>query len=417
MMSSRLSRLALLAGLVCLALPAHADAQIGGFLKKKIKQAVKGDSTEQTAQKGGPAKAAPGGPAFDEYVLQLSSRNLDRLEQALAGEKAFRDSVLAVRAKLMTPQQYGQCRYKAMGSPEAQALTANPPKDAAGFQKYNSDFEAFIQKRCGANPNTFKEEDLSPGAEIGARASGLTRQQYAIMKERIAPFCKAGGAARVPGAMPGMDYVYAPEEIAALQPRCTKLMGLLGKSFDTGAGGATGASGAGPKFDDKVIEMDPDDLNRLEKYYVALDEYRPGARARPAARGTKKEWDQCAQQFIMSPEGRAFMQNAASDPQSMPAKMQGAVEKRCGPNPGDADQEALSGPDAAARAAGLSPGQIPMMLERLYPLCTMVKAQPNKPFSARMQRMYSAAELKALPSRCARLMPLIEKHQGAPPQQ
>jgi hypothetical protein len=422
MRSFRRSRLALLAGLVCLVLPAHADAQIGGFLKKKIKQAVKGDSAEAAAQKGGPgaAKAAPAGPTFDEYVLQLSSQNLDRLERAAAGEKAFRDSVLAVRAKLMTPQQYGQCRYKAMGSPEAQALAANPPKDAAAFQKYNSAFEALIQKRCGANPNTFKEEDLSPGEAIGARAAGLTTQQFSIMKERVVPFCRAGGAAKVAGATPGMFYVYAADEMAALQPRCAKLMALLGKSFDTAGNGATGATG--PKFDDNVIELTPDVLSRLEKYYVTMDAYRDSMKAMAGKVRPTEEWDECGQQYMTSPEGQAIIQNMARsgqpvNPQTMGATIKTALEKKCGPDPHSVDRDGSRAPDFAARKAGLTSAQISMMVERIYPVCATVEAEPNKPFSAGMQRMYSPTELKALPPRCARLAPMIQKHQGAAPVQ
>ena len=410
MLHARLPRLVLLALVACCLVPTPGSAQIGGFLKKKIKSAVKGDSAAAAE------KSAPAAPTFDEYVLQITSGSLDRLERGITAEKAFRDSVNAVYAT-RTPKIYEKCQQDAMRSPEGQKRSANPPSDQAGMIKQMAETQAWLEKRCGPGPNTFdKDADLAPAGKVAATASGMKPAQFSIMKERIVPFCRGGGAAKVPGAMKGMYYVYTADEMAALQPRCTKLLALLGKEFDTESGAAVGK---GPTFEGDVIEMTPDVLTRLEKYYTTLDARLATAKAPPAKadKATKTAWNQCAQQYFTGPEGQGFMQRMAAggqqkDGAAMAQAMKDAVEKKCGPSPEGVVVSKSSARDEAARAAGLTSGQISLLEERISPVCSTIAAEPGKPFSARYQRLYSPVELKALTTRCARLGPLVDKHIG-----
>ena len=74
MLRCRLPGIATMLAVVCLSVPQPADAQIGGLIKKKVKEAVKGETSSSTGEKS----AAPAGPQFSETVLELTPANLDR---------------------------------------------------------------------------------------------------------------------------------------------------------------------------------------------------------------------------------------------------------------------------------------------------------------------------------------------------
>lgn len=236
MLRCRLSGIATILAVVCLAVARPAEAQIGGLIKKKVKEAVKGETPSSTSEKS----AAPAGPRFNEYVLELTPANLDKLEAGLQAEKAYRDSVEAKYAKVKTQEEYTQCSTNVMMSPEAQQLTSNA--DASNLQSAQAAGQklmALIKKKCGEDPGTLnKSADLRKAQEHGVEASGLTAEAYAIIEERIPPFCGGdGGTAQVQGAASGIYYVYTEAEMAALKPRCEKLMAVLSpKSPPAGRG-------------------------------------------------------------------------------------------------------------------------------------------------------------------------------------
>ncbi len=392
MLHARLSRLALLAVICCL-VPTTGSAQVGGFLKNKLKQKVKGDSATQQ-----PSKSAPG-PSFDEYVLQLTPPNLDRLERAVAAEKAFRDSARAAHAHDRTEKEWDRCRMDVMRSPEARALSQNAPTDPAGFQKQQQQFEALNQKKCGGKPEAYDpKQELKTAAVAGAKSVGLTPVQYSVMKERIGPFC-AAPAARIPGENKEMFYVYAADEMSALQARCPKLAALLAA---VGAG-PTGSAPVGPTFDENRLELTPEVLQRLEKYYAT----RVSSRAAAAApTKTRQEWQQCSRQFMMGPEGQAVMRSGGNDPQAMNAKINAAIVEKCGPNPNDVRRGAR--PQAAAEVAGLTTSQVRSAAERIESFCGEY-GSGGRPPSAQTKAQFTPAELKALPPRCGTLLPAIQK--------
>ena len=70
--------------------------------------------------------------------------------------------------------------------------------------------------------------DLLDGPEkVGQKAAGLTERQYAILKERIVPFC-AAAVASGPGELRiARGYVYTTAEMEALRPRCATLLPAL----------------------------------------------------------------------------------------------------------------------------------------------------------------------------------------------
>jgi len=228
MMRCRIGRLAMLGAILCLFVPQPAHAQIGGFIKKKVKQAVKGQVTG--GDTAAATRAAPSGPTFDEWVLELTPANLDRFEQGLTAERAFRDSIDAVYAKLPSPEAYQTCQIRVATSPEALKLVQNiDPSNVQAAMQANQKRLDLAEKRCGPDPARRSKSDDLRGAEArGAAAAGLKPSQYGIIKERVKPFCgPGGGTAKVAGAMSGMYYVYSETEMSALQPRCQKLVALI----------------------------------------------------------------------------------------------------------------------------------------------------------------------------------------------
>ena len=227
-MRRRMGRLAMLGAVLCLFVPQPAHAQIGGFIKKKVKQAVKGQPVG--GDTAAATKAAPSGPTFDECVLELTPANLDRFEQGLTSEKAFRDSIEAVYARMPSPEAYQACQIKVATSPEALRLVQNiDPSNVQAAMEANQKRLDLADRRCGPDPSRHsKSDDLRGAAARGATAAGLKPSQYGIIKERVKPFCgPGGGAARVPGAMSGMYYVYSETEMSALPPRCPKLVAMI----------------------------------------------------------------------------------------------------------------------------------------------------------------------------------------------
>lgn len=229
MLRRRMPWVVALAAVVCLSVPSPASAQIGGFLKKKVKQAVKGQVAGGDSASAKAAPADGSGPRFSEYVLELNADNLDKLEKALAAEKAYTDSVNAAYGKLSTPEQYQQCMIQTTMDPEAAKITANMT-DAASMQKAQERLMAFRERKCGKDPERAmegKKEALRKASGRGAEAVGIKPSALSIMKERITPFCESGGQAKVKGDSEGMYYVYTPTEVASIQPRCAKLTALL----------------------------------------------------------------------------------------------------------------------------------------------------------------------------------------------
>ena len=206
---------------------AELNGQLGGFIKKRVKDVVK------PADKGSEATTEQSNtnttPRFNENVLELNAENLAKLEKALTCEKDFRASVEAKYAKLPNQDDYSQCMMEAMLSPEIQAITKGPTDTAQQAQAMGNKLKEFTEKKCGQNPETFtrdKADELRTSKEQGAKCGGLTQTQYSIATERITPFCNSGGQEKVK-AYGNIYYVYSPAEMSAIQPKCANLAGLI----------------------------------------------------------------------------------------------------------------------------------------------------------------------------------------------
>lgn len=263
---SRLMPCAVVAAmLAAAAVPAPAHAQLGGLIKKKVKDKVtqtigRGDSARtappDTSAPGAAAKAArtapPGpGPRFTEYVLEITPQLLDQLEKGLAAEDVVRQAIERKIGKVLSRDEYKKCEAAVLSGPEGQKVYAQARDLATGDTTYERiqkasealarRMEQVVEPKCGLEPR--KAEDLraqhADSLEAAApAASGLTRLQLTILKERILPLCAATqavaaatGEVRVPAgtqdSAKAIYYVYTPNEVNAVQPRCAKLASAL----------------------------------------------------------------------------------------------------------------------------------------------------------------------------------------------
>jgi hypothetical protein len=202
---------------------AEMNAQIGGFLKRTAKDVAQPDSGNAKTTE---PPANNQSPHFNENVLELNAENLAKLEKALTCEKGLRDGVEAKYSKLPTKEQYQNCMMQVMMSPEAQSIAQSKSTDMMAQMKQ---LMALQENKCGKDPEkaqSGKNDELRGLKDQGAKCGGLTRTQYAIATERIAPFCNSGGQEKVKSSG-NLHYVYSPAEVSAIKPKCATLTALI----------------------------------------------------------------------------------------------------------------------------------------------------------------------------------------------
>ena len=244
------------------ATPCSADAQLGGFIKKKVKEAIKppekpsepapgpaGQSSNASAEEGG----SSGLPTIMGDVLAISSETIGRVMRGLDSEAAMLADFHKVLAKYPTREQYDQCKTKAMMTPEGQKIgmaMLNIPSNATAEQtqaiivKMNVDAEAIQKKACPLDPNDWNDlkrservkeihekaaslaRPKSADTAVVASGGGLSEREYAVLIERMIFYCEAKkttdmspdkGDLKVPGAGQGMYWIFKKEELAALK--------------------------------------------------------------------------------------------------------------------------------------------------------------------------------------------------------
>lgn len=241
------------AALSFVALP--AQAQFGG-LKDRLKQKVAEKTVEKAAEKAGvapapaadsaratPAAASSAAPSRagraaerpassqEPAVLPLTVAVLDRLAAALDAERSERAA--AAQRKVVEEQkgaEYSQCMVDAMSSPEylkaSEHIQAAADKnDMKAYSVALDEQLGVIKTKCGEQP-TF-EDPARRIHEKALEAGNFTERQYAILEERVLPFCQIKGRH---GMLDRVDprMVYSDEERAALTPRCA----TLSKAYD-----------------------------------------------------------------------------------------------------------------------------------------------------------------------------------------
>ena len=236
------ARAAVLTGAALLVLaPDAAHAQLGGLkrrLGEKVGKAVLG---EESAGKSA-------APAFSDRVLQIDDARFDQLLRGLkveAAEAQKSERAQAAENAKMAEQEkkneaYASCsepfakellRYTGMTMGLALAAKREQGKTGQAGGPMQDSLQVVTTRmmkvkdemvaRCGEGPkeSSFEAVSESEGTDpqaLGARASGLKAEQYAVLRERAAAFLQARGGSTG-------SYVYAADERALLERRASEL--------------------------------------------------------------------------------------------------------------------------------------------------------------------------------------------------
>ena len=255
-----------------------AGAQIGGFLKKKAKEAAQAPVQQQQAQQQADEAAARALEAPD--VVPITQESTARFKKALNVEIRLRDEFRASLASMKSTEDYEACKAEfavsdmelTMSALAAAGEKVTPADLQKAIAKAKADLEAKVTKRCGGDPSAWPDykraERLraieaeasdafapSTGSESGGAAEATMHgpawfstdddaqgnahpylRKYAIAKERWIPFCSAEAAKtdgkyrRIKGQ--GSVYVYTVEEAQVLSEHCPDVMATLNKTTE-----------------------------------------------------------------------------------------------------------------------------------------------------------------------------------------
>lgn len=236
-----------------------AHAQLGGLIKKKVSEAVKGPDKAQDQ-----AKAADAPTDGSKLGFKLTGAVLDAFESGLTVELRERDAFRKLVSTLKTPKQYEQCKTDALKNPEGQkmgedylaALTrlgdASPGMKAEQIMKETQDIaeklarqsDALFLKYCGEDPSPMinsQRQAFEKAAYAGAMEFGKVfnkpdsisddqrMHRYAVLKEWVLPFCQmsdesqreaARTGLKLPGSGTGIYWVYTKDESTLLIDVC-----------------------------------------------------------------------------------------------------------------------------------------------------------------------------------------------------
>ena len=228
--------IALAALLALAAAPAPAEAQLGG-LRRRLEQKI--GLQEASAERA---------PAFSERVLEITDARLDQLvkglraEQAEAAKQAQRAAAENARDAEFAKKSeaYGRCsepytkellRYTGMTMGLAFAAKREQDKTGRVGGPMQDSLKAVTDRmvkakdamvaKCGEGPgeapfDAMAGEQGSDPEALGARAAGLSQDQYAVLRERAAAFVLARGGRTG-------SYAYAAAERASLERRAGDL--------------------------------------------------------------------------------------------------------------------------------------------------------------------------------------------------
>ena len=221
--------------------PASAEGQLGG-LRDRAKKAVAQAAGVEAAAPASTANAASAATSETGYVLTMTPAVLDRLEAALAAEYTEFDVVEREFQARPTPEVRAACEHALMQGPEGQKILADymaalekagedPDAAMKAMQAMDQAMRALYARECGEPFTDEEARELQQRPHvIGAEAGGFTTIQYAILKERVPPFCEGGadlrqdeGGASAPGVDERNRYVYGADEVEALRTRCEAL--------------------------------------------------------------------------------------------------------------------------------------------------------------------------------------------------
>jgi len=221
-----------------------AEAQFGA-VRRAAQRAVSGAVQNTPANPASqPASAASQVNTGD--VLELTTPVLDRFQRALDAERADLAQLAQRLGTIKTPEEYAECQLAWFQSAEGQAAyakfnTVAAGEDLAATTAAAEELKGVLDRACGQDPAMRGqiELDAPAQAERAALAAGeFTAREFAMIKERLVPFCRVSAAAaeagdgdvRLPGDGRDIYWVYTAAEAAALRERCGTLMEALAQT-------------------------------------------------------------------------------------------------------------------------------------------------------------------------------------------
>jgi hypothetical protein len=224
--------------------PAHAvHSQIGGLIKKKAAEAVKGKADKP--DDASTAATDSCGPLTPQKVQDL----LRGLQAEATARNEFNSMVAKAEAsKAESDAKSKACRDAENGGPTMQKMLtdgftgSNPPSTAAAVQeqmaKNKAKWEEYLDKKCGKAPGgpapTYDQRDAYKKAHAdGAKAAGMSEYCYDVAADRVIAFCGLGESDQKAAAQKGVrvknwgDWLFTADEAKAIQPHCKDLMPLL----------------------------------------------------------------------------------------------------------------------------------------------------------------------------------------------
>lgn len=234
------SRSILRAATVCAALTVtlstSVHAQLGGLRRaaQRATGAVQGAAPATPAS----AQPAPASSAVNRGdVLEMTASVLDRFQRAMEAERADLGQLEQRLSTLKTPEQFAQCQMDFYNSPTGQAVyeklnAAAESGDYARITAAGTEAKTALEATCGdpQEGERIRRDAPAHALQAGLAAGGFNEREYAVIKERVIPFCQAagtpapGGEVRLPGDGSNIFWVYTAAESAALRERCATLM-------------------------------------------------------------------------------------------------------------------------------------------------------------------------------------------------
>jgi hypothetical protein len=195
-MSRPIVAVLLVAASISISAPQTAEAQLGGLIKKKVKEAIK--PPEKPAAAPAPAPAASqatqtesensrgtghGLPHVAGRSIKITRESLSRLMRGMDAELAMIADFEKYLAKWPTHEQYEACKVKAASTPEGKRIMSSmerlsqnstPEQVMAAMRTMTEGMDALTNKHCPLNPGDWGPGRKSDRLEkIRAKAASL----------------------------------------------------------------------------------------------------------------------------------------------------------------------------------------------------------------------------------------------------
>ena len=287
-MSRSLAAVALLAAL-SFPVPQAAEAQLGGMIRKKVKEAIKTPEVKDPdPQPAAPSSTAASSsePAGHPRVpgaraLLISKEMLARVRNGLDAEAAMLRDLDKQIAAYPSPEKIQACKIKASEKPEGQRVMnpgnflkegMTPEQIQAAMMKMTTESDAYFKKECPWDENKWSDYNRAAArTEIRTKAAAhalpaqrvpadtlvkavpveglagiaLSEGEFGELIERILKYCelketmdvspKTGGI-KVPGVGQDIYWVYTESELRDLETLdCEAFIKKYGKQVGANA--------------------------------------------------------------------------------------------------------------------------------------------------------------------------------------